>query len=109
MTTFVYYLSRRKPTRLFAKACVQLAVGLAVLAAVAVAPVRAQITTPLEHFGFNIGDDYHLATYTQFESYVRKLADESPRSKLLACVRPETDVYHRYPRPTAGQCSPSRL
>jgi len=48
----------------------------------AVAPVRAQITTPKDHFGFNIGDDYHLATYTQFESYVRKLADESPRMVL---------------------------
>jgi hypothetical protein len=48
----------------------------------AVAPARAQITTPKEHFGFNIGDDYHLATYTQFESYVRKLADESPRMAL---------------------------
>jgi hypothetical protein len=33
----------------------------------------------MEHFGFNIGDDYHLATYAQFESYWRKLADESPR------------------------------
>jgi hypothetical protein len=48
----------------------------------AVAPARAQITTPKEHFGFNIGDDYHLATYTQFESYVRMLADESPRMVL---------------------------
>jgi hypothetical protein len=48
----------------------------------AVAPVRAQITTPREHFGFDIGDDYHLATYTQFEAYVRKLADESPRMVL---------------------------
>ena len=48
----------------------------------AITPVQAQVTTPLEHFGFNIGDDYHLATYTQFESFVRKLADESPRMVL---------------------------
>jgi hypothetical protein len=39
----------------------------------------AQVTRPIDHFGFNIGDDYQLATYTQVESYWRKLADESPR------------------------------
>jgi hypothetical protein len=55
---------------------------LIAVAIIAVAPARAQITTPKEHFGFNLGDDYHLATYTQFESYVRKLADESPRMVL---------------------------
>ena len=42
----------------------------------------AQVTTPMQELGFNIGDDYHLVTYTQFESYVRKLADESPRMVL---------------------------
>src|SRR5688500_12156781 len=44
-------------------------------------PVMAQsrITTPKEHFGFNIGDDYHLATYTQFMAYWRKIDAESPR------------------------------
>jgi hypothetical protein len=42
----------------------------------------AQVTRPIDHFGFNIGDDYQLATYTQVESYWRKLADESPRVVL---------------------------
>ena len=55
---------------------------LAVLALAVAIPAQGQITTPLEHFGFNIGDDYTLATYTQFESYVRKLAEESPRMVL---------------------------
>jgi len=32
------------------------------------------IPTPKEHFGFNIGDDYQLATYTQTEAYFKKLA-----------------------------------
>jgi hypothetical protein len=61
-----------------------LALSWAIVAlAVAVAtPTRGQITTPLEHFGFNIGDDWHLATYTRYESYVRKLAEESPRMVL---------------------------
>ena len=41
------------------------------------------ITTPKQHFGFNIGDDYKLANYTQFQGYVRKLATESNRMKLV--------------------------
>ena len=48
-------------------------------------PLSAQrkITTPKEEFGFNVGDDYMLATYTQFEKYVQKLAKESDRMKLV--------------------------
>ena len=38
-----------------------------------------QITSPIDHFGFNIGDDYHLATYTQFVDYWRLLDRESDR------------------------------
>ncbi|MGI8636139.1 MAG: M14 family metallopeptidase, partial [Segetibacter sp.] len=40
------------------------------------------IPTPKEHFGFDIGDDYKLATYTQAESYFKKLA-ASDRAKLV--------------------------
>jgi hypothetical protein len=43
---------------------------------------QVQITSPREHFGFSIGDDYHLATYTQFDDYWHKLAAESPRMVL---------------------------
>ncbi len=40
-------------------------VALSVIAS----PIRAQrITTPQEQFGFNIGDDYNLATYTQLQA-----------------------------------------
>jgi hypothetical protein len=48
-------------------------------------PVAAQsrITTPKEQFGFNIGDDYKLATYTQLGEYWLKLARESDRMKLV--------------------------
>ena len=46
--------------------------------------VSAQkVTSPKEQFGFNIGDDYKLANYTQFETYFRKLAKESNRMKLV--------------------------
>lgn len=39
----------------------------------------ATITTPKAHFGFAIGDNYHLTTYSQTEAYFKKLAQESPR------------------------------
>lgn len=41
----------------------------------------AAIPSPKEHFGFAIGDDYQLATYTQTEAYFKKLA-ASDRVKL---------------------------
>ncbi len=44
--------------------------------------VFAQITTPMEELGFNFGDDYQLANYTQLEAYWQKLAGESDRMKL---------------------------
>lgn len=45
--------------------------------------IQAQVVpSPKEHFGFNIGDDYKLATYTQTEAYFKKLA-ASPRTKLV--------------------------
>jgi hypothetical protein len=44
---------------------------------------KAQIIpTPREHFGFNIGDNYKLATYTQTEAYFKKLS-LSGRTKLV--------------------------
>ena len=42
-----------------------------------------KITTPKEEFGFNLGDDYRLANYTQLEKYWKKLAAESDRMKLV--------------------------
>ena len=42
-----------------------------------------KITTPKEAFGFNVGDDYMLATYTQETTYLQKLAKESDRMKLV--------------------------
>ena len=38
-----------------------------VLAVAAVAGAQT-ITSPKQHFGFNIGDDYQLATYDQFKA-----------------------------------------
>jgi hypothetical protein len=41
------------------------------------------VTPPKQHFGFNIGDDYQLATYTQFVAYWQKLDKESDRMKVI--------------------------
>src|SRR5215217_6035539 len=47
------------------------------------AAVAAKIPSPKEHFGFSIGDDYQLATYTQTEAYFKKVAAESDRVRLV--------------------------
>ncbi len=66
----------RVPTRPVAAIALAIALTAPVLAA-------QKITSPKEQFGFNIGDDYKLANYTQFETYFRKLAKESNRMKLV--------------------------
>ena len=38
-----------------------------------------KITTPKEFIGFNPGDDYYLANYTQYAEYLKKLSLESDR------------------------------
>jgi zinc carboxypeptidase len=48
------------------------------------AAVFAQtVPSPKQHFGFNIGDNYKLANYTQTEAYFNKLASTSNRVKLV--------------------------
>ena len=59
-----------------------LAASLLLLATAAAAAAQT-ITTPKQHFGFNIGDDYQLATYTQFVDYWQKLDKESDRMKVV--------------------------
>jgi hypothetical protein len=47
------------------------------------------IPTPKEHFGFNIGDNYQLATFTQTEAYFKKLAQASDRAKYTVIGKTE--------------------
>lgn len=50
----------------------------------AIGQLMAQhVPSPKEHFGFAIGDDYKLTTYTQTEAYYKKLAQTSDRLKLV--------------------------
>jgi hypothetical protein len=41
------------------------------------------LTSPKQQFGFDIGDDYQLATYTQLVEYWHKLDRESDRMKVV--------------------------
>lgn len=59
------------------------AFALFLTASVAAVTAAADLPTPKSHFGFAIGDDYHLATYTQTEAYFKKLAAASDRLKLV--------------------------
>ena len=62
----------------------QLASRAIVVSLLAAASAFAQnrITTPKEQLGFNFGDDYQLANYTQLVDYWKKLAQQSDRMKL---------------------------
>ena len=56
---------------------------LLILTLIALPQIWGQkVPTPKEHFGFNIGDDYSLATYTQAEAYFKILAN-SDRAELV--------------------------
>lgn len=56
---------------------------LAVLIVSSLSATAQEIPTPKSHFGFDIGDDYQLANYTQTEAYFKKLAATSKRVKLV--------------------------
>ena len=47
------------------------------------ATAQDKITNPVEQLGFNLGDDYHLANYTQLAAYWKQLANESNRISLV--------------------------
>jgi hypothetical protein len=63
--------------------------GLLILAAAFLCTAAARkhapprITTPKEALGFNLGDDYQMASYTQLEAYWKQLASQSDRLKLV--------------------------
>ena len=61
--------------------------GFALVGVLGLVPaLRAQghITSPKEQFGWNIGDDYHLANYTQLTDYWKKLDAESDRLRMVS-------------------------
>src|SRR5690349_24198307 len=59
------------------------AAALPLVFAAAVVQAQGHITSPKEQFGHNIGDDYWLATYDQFQEYWKKLDAESNRMQVV--------------------------
>nr|WP_312781764.1 M14 family metallopeptidase [Brevundimonas sp.] len=43
----------------------------------------SRITSPREAFGHEVGADYHLVNYSQWEAYLKTLAGQSDRMKLV--------------------------
>jgi hypothetical protein len=60
----------------------------------AAAAFAQTVTSPKQHFGFNIGDDYQLATYEQFQAYWQKLDKESPRMQVIEIGKTEEGRPH---------------
>jgi hypothetical protein len=52
------------------------------------------VTPPKQHFGFNIGDDYQLATYDQLTAYWQKLDKESNRMQVVEIGKTEEGRPH---------------
>ena len=49
----------------------------------ALAQTAPKVSSPKDVIGFNVGDDYQMASYTQLETHWKKLAAESDRMKLV--------------------------
>src|SRR5262245_56978095 len=71
------------PRRLFAFAAV-ISLAFALAPARSADPVAPRVTTPKQHFGFNLGDDYCLANYEQYSNYLAKFEKESDRIKVVS-------------------------
>ncbi|WP_449465955.1 M14 family metallopeptidase [Stenotrophomonas humi] len=72
-------MARMKTLRHCACALLVIALGIGSL--------QAAVPSPKAHFGFDIGDDYMLANYTQTEAYFRKVAAASDRFRLVELGR----------------------
>ena len=55
---------------------------LALVCLLSASPLAAQVPTPQQHFGFEIGADRKLADWNQLTSYYEKLAKSSPRVRV---------------------------
>jgi hypothetical protein len=62
---------------------------LSIVLLLSVQLIAQSIPSPKSHFGFNIGDNYHLATFTQTEAYFKKLAAASNKVKLQVIGKTE--------------------
>jgi len=77
--------------------------------------IYKHITTPKEFFGYDIGEDYFLANYTQLYNYWKKLDRESNRMKVIkigttsGLTQPFQDPPYERPMIAAVISSPENL
>jgi len=71
-----------------------LLLSLALFVTISAASAAQGITTPKQFFGFNIGDDYQLATYDQFVEYWQKIDKESNRMQVIEIGKTEEGRPH---------------
>jgi len=63
---------------------IRAALALPLLFIVPSLPAQRALTTPKQALGFEVGDDYMLATYTQLTDWWKKLDAESDRMRLVS-------------------------
>jgi Zinc carboxypeptidase len=80
---------RRTPLSAIAVGCV-----LVVATGASAQTAAPKVTAPKQHFGFSIGDDYHLATYDQLVAYWQKLDKESTRMQVVEIGKTEEGRPH---------------
>ena len=56
--------------------------------------IAQSVPSPKSHFGFNIGDNYKLATFTATEAYLKKIAASSNKVKLNTIGKTEEGRNH---------------
>ncbi len=62
---------------------------LILLLALSFAGLSQEVPSPKSHFGFDIGEDYKLANFTQSEAYFKKVAEASDRVQLVSIGKTE--------------------
>src|SRR5262249_42262014 len=67
----------------------RLALLLVLLQTTASLHAQGKITSQKEQFGFDIGDDYMLVNYTDYEKYIKKLDQESDRMTMKVIGKSE--------------------
>src|SRR4029077_19405751 len=81
-TVWVLHGGSMQPARRV-RALTLVAALVTLAATVPPAQKASPVTAPKKFSGFNIGDDYQLANYTQFSDYVHKLEKETSRMKVV--------------------------
>jgi hypothetical protein len=67
---------------------------LSIVLLLSVQLIAQSVPSPKSHFGFNIGDNYKLTTYTATEAYLKKVEASSNKVKLVTIGKTEEGRNH---------------